>query len=294
MPELETYLRAERLPFIWCPGCGNGIVVRALIAAIDRLRIPKEDLVVVSGIGCSSRAAGYLDFSALHTTHGRAIAFATGVKLARTRLTVIVITGDGDGVAIGGNHFIHAARRNVDITVLLFNNFIYGMTGGQASPTTPPGRRSTTSPGGNIEPAFDIARLAAAAGASFVARASVASPFKLSRYVEAAIRKRGFSLVEAITPCPTAFGRQNRLATPLDNLRWIEENTVDAHRASGLSESELAGKLVTGVLADVERPEYVERYEAMAAALREEDPAPVLPARELLSAADCLERGEVV
>lgn len=292
MPDLESYLRKDRLPFIWCPGCGNGIALRAVLGAVDRLRLPKDQVAVVSGIGCSSRASGYVDFCALHTTHGRAIAFATGLKLARPALTVIVITGDGDALAIGGNHFIHAARRNVDLTVVLFNNCIYGMTGGQVSPTTPLGKRSTTTRAGNLERPFDAARLAIAAGASFVARAPVTSPMKLSRYIEMGIRKRGFSLIEALTPCPIAFGRQNALSTPVENMRWIEQMAIEESKASQLTE--LEGRVLTGVLLDVERPEYVESYEACAKALREEGPRVGLPAREVVGAAECLERGAVV
>ncbi len=294
MAELESYLRTDRLPFIWCPGCGNGIAVRAVLGAVDRLGLPKDRVAVVSGIGCSSRASGYLDFCTLHTTHGRAIAFATGMKLARPSLTVIVLTGDGDALAIGGNHFIHAARRNVDITVVLFNNCIYGMTGGQVSPTTPLGARSATSRLGNLEPPFDAARLAAAAGASFVARVPVTKPFQLSRYIEMGIRKRGFALIEALTPCPTAFGRQNKLATPIENMRWIEEISIEASRASQLGEGALGGRVVTGVLVDAERPEYVASYEAAAEASRAEGLRVGLPAREVVRAAECLERGEVV
>ena len=294
MIELEKYLRAERLPFIWCPGCGNGIVVQAMLGAVHRLGLAQDDVVMVSGIGCSSRATGYVDFNTLHTTHGRAIAFATGVKLANPKLTVIVVTGDGDGTAIGGNHFIHAARRNINLTVVLFNNWIYGMTGGQASPTTPLGKRATTARKGNLEPSFDIARLAVAAGASFVARAGVTSPIKLSRYIEMGIKKEGFALIEAYTPCPTAFGRQNKMPVPVDNMRWIKDNTIDVQKAAKMAKEELEGKLVTGVLADVEKPEYTESYEALIQTLQSEGGAQALPRREEISAAECLSNGEVV
>ncbi|RPJ41865.1 MAG: 2-oxoacid:ferredoxin oxidoreductase subunit beta, partial [Candidatus Latescibacterota bacterium] len=165
MIDFEKYLRVGRFPLIWCAGCGHGIVLKAMLGAIDRIGLDKNDVTVVSGIGCSSRATGYVDFNTLHTTHGRAIAFATGVKFANPKLSVLVVTGDGDATAIGGNHFIHAARRNIDITVILFNNWIYGMTGGQVSPTTPHGLKATTAPYGNPEGSFDISRLAIAAGA---------------------------------------------------------------------------------------------------------------------------------
>ena len=293
MTDFEKFLRVEKFPLIWCAGCGNGIALKAILGAVDRLGLDKNEITMVSGIGCSSRATGYVDFNTLHTTHGRAIAFATGVKLAKPDLTVIVVTGDGDAAAIGGNHFIHAARRNIDITVVLFNNWIYGMTGGQLSPTTPHGLRATTAPHGNPEGSFDIARLAACAGASFVARASVASPLKIRRFVERGIKKEGFALVEVFTPCPTAFGRQNKMGKPLDNLSWIKERTVDAKKAAGLSEQDLEGKLITGVLTDVEKPEYTQMYENLIQTLRAEDKQPALPEREVVTAWCSGNEGEI-
>ena len=185
------YLREDRLPVIWCSGCGHGTAIKALLRAIDRVGLDQDNTAVVSGIGCSSRATGYLDFNTLHTTHGRAIAFATGLKIAKPDMNVLVITGDGDATAIGGNHFIHAARRNIDLTVILLNNFIYGMTGGQASPTTPTGSKATTAPFGALDPCFDISKLAAGAGASYVARCSVHQPVQADKMMEAAIRKEG-------------------------------------------------------------------------------------------------------
>ena len=294
MLDLEVYLRKERLPFIWCPGCGNGIVLRAILGAVDRLGLNRDDVAVVSGNGCSSRASGYVDFNTLHTTHGRAIAFATGVKLANPGLHVIVVTGDGDGTAIGGNHFIHAARRNIDLTVILFNNWIYGMTGGQVSPTTPMGRRATTARKGNLEPPFDIARLAVAAGAAFVARTSVSSPMKMSRHIEMGMKKQGFALIEAFTPCPTAFGRQNKMGAPLDNMRWIKEHTVDVQKTAKLGEKELEGKLVTGILADVEKPEYTNAYAELIRTLQSEGEGLPLPRKEVVLASACLTDGESV
>ncbi len=215
---------------------------------------------MVSGIGCSSRLTGYVDFNTLHTTHGRAIAFATGVKHANPHMNVIVITGDGDATAIGGNHYIHAARRNLDITVILFNNHIYGMTGGQASPTTPVGMKASTAMQGNLEPCFNISGLAQAAGASFVARSTVYHAVKLERLIEQAIRKKGFSLVEVYTPCPTAFGRRNRLGTGADMLRQLKERAVPTEKAAALSPEELESKIVTGVLVDIDKPEFTAEY----------------------------------
>jgi 2-oxoglutarate ferredoxin oxidoreductase subunit beta len=284
LTDFEKYLRVDKLPFIWCSGCGNGIVLKAILMAVDRLRLDQDRIVMVSGIGCSSRATGYVDCNTLHTTHGRAIAFATGIKLARPDLSVIVLTGDGDATAIGGNHFIHAARRNIDLTVVLFNNWIYGMTGGQLSPTTPHGMRATTAPHGNPEGSFDIARLAVCAGAAYVARGTVSQPRKLSRYIQQGLGKRGFSLIEAFTPCPTAFGRQNRLGRPVDNLLWMRENTVDVEAAQSLADEEREGKLIVGVLADVEKPDYAELYESLVRRARDEEPEPALPGRDIVTA----------
>jgi 2-oxoglutarate ferredoxin oxidoreductase subunit beta len=260
MFEYEKYLRLNRFPLIWCAGCGDGIVLKSLLRAIDRIGLTKDEITMVSGIGCSSRLTGYVDFNTLHTTHGRPIAFATGVKLARPDMTVIVITGDGDGTAIGGNHFIHAARRNIDLTVILFNNYIYGMTGGQASPTTPPGAKASTAPYGNLEPPFNISGLAQAAGASFVARSTVYTPLKLEKMIERAIRKKGFSLVEVYTPCPTTFGRRNRMGSGAEMLRQLKDQAVPSEKAAGLSPEELEKKIVTGVFVDIDRPEYTEQY----------------------------------
>ncbi len=292
MIDFEKYLRIEKLPLIWCAGCGHGIALKAMIGAIDRLGLGKDEITMVSGIGCSSRATGYVDFHTLHTTHGRAIAFATGVKLANPDLTVIVATGDGDATAIGGNHLIHAARRNINITVVLFNNWIYGMTGGQVSPTTPQGYRATTASRGNPEGSFDIASLVACAGASFVARASVSQPVKMSRLIEKGIAKNGFALIEVFTPCPTAFGRRNKIGKPLDNLSWISERTVDKKKADKLSEQEREGKLITGVLTDVDRQEYTEMYDSLIQKLRAEGTQPALPEREVVTAWGTGKEGE--
>jgi 2-oxoglutarate ferredoxin oxidoreductase subunit beta len=258
--QYDKYLRLDKYPLIWCPGCGDGIVLKAILRAVDKLAIPKDDIVMVSGIGCSSRTPGYVDFNTLHTTHGRALAFATGVKLAKPELKVIVITGDGDATAIGGNHYIHAARRNIDLTVILYNNFIYGMTGGQVSPTTPIGSRASTAPYGNIEPNFNISGLAQAAGASFVARSSVTQVRMLEKYIQMAMEKKGFSLVEVMTPCPTAYGRRNRLGTGLALMEWLKENTISQAKAATMTEEELNGKIVTGILVDRDKPEYTSEY----------------------------------
>ena len=207
--DVYQYLRHEKkFPLIWCPGCGNGIIMGSMIRAIEALGLAKDKTAIVSGIGCSGRVSTYMDFNTLHTTHGRALAFATGLKFARPELTVIVAMGDGDALAIGGNHFIHAARRNIDLTAIIFNNSIYGMTGGQISPTTPLGSIASTARMGNIENPFNVARLAEAAGAAFVARGSTYHVDELDELMILAIRKKGFSVLEVITPCPTIYRPQ--------------------------------------------------------------------------------------
>lgn len=256
MFDYEKYLRLRTLPTIWCTGCGCGIIMKAMLRAIDRCGVPRDDIVIVSGIGCSSRTPGYLDFNTLHTHHGRAIAFATGLKLAKPHLQVIVVTGDGDATAIGGNHFIHAARRNIGMTVLIYNNQIYGMTGGQASPTTPPGMLASTAPYGMQEPGFDISGLAIAAGAPFVARTTCIHAVQMDRLIERAMKKSGFSVVEIMSPCPTYFARPNRLGTSVDLLKHYQANSIPIEKARGMAPEELQGKITIGVLSDRERPEY--------------------------------------
>jgi 2-oxoglutarate ferredoxin oxidoreductase subunit beta len=257
------YVREWNFPHIWCSGCGDGIVLKAFIRAIDRLGITRDEMVMVSGIGCSSRTSGYVDMNTLHTTHGRAITFATGVKLANPALNVIVVTGDGDATAIGGNHYIHGARRNIDITVLLYNNYIYGMTGGQVSPTTPRRGKASTAPYGNREPDFNISGLAEAAGASFVARGDVYHVQKLEKLIAQAIQKKGFSVVEILSPCPTAWGRRNKMAHPVKLFEWLRDNAVSKSQYEKLSPEERAGKVCTGVLVDIDKPEFIEEYKKL-------------------------------
>ncbi len=257
----HEYLRHnKKFPHVWCPGCGNGIVMGALLRAIHRLHIEKDDIVLASGIGCSGRMPTYLDFNTLHTTHGRALTFATGVKLANPAMNVITIMGDGDSTAIGGNHFIHAARRNLNLTAIIINNSIYGMTGGQYSPTTPFGSKSTTSVYGHIEHAFSIAELAVTAGASFVARATVYHADLVDRLIEQAVNKRGFAVVEVISNCHVQYGRRNKLGGAVDMLSSFKEQAVTVSRAAKMSPEELAGKTTIGVLADREIPISTEEY----------------------------------
>jgi len=257
-----NYLRPKKkFPSVWCAGCGNGVVMGAIIRAIDRLGLSKNEVIMVSGIGCSSRLPVYLDFGSLHTTHGRALPYATGVKFAKPHLKVIVITGDGDAMAIGGNHFIHACRRNIDITTILINNNIYGMTGGQGSPTTPSKAFSTTTPYGNVEKHFSPGELAVAAGASYVGRTTVYHVPQMEKMIMNAIEHRGFSLVEAISNCHTYYGRLNRQGDPVAMVKMFKELAVPVARAKNMTPEELEGKLVTGVLAEVDKTEFCDEYQ---------------------------------
>lgn len=257
---LEKYLRRERLPSLWCPGCGNGTVTMGILQAIDELGLDKDKVAVISGIGCSSRVVFYLDFNTMHTTHGRAIAFATGVKLFKPELTVILAMGDGDAVAIGGNHFIHAARRNIDLTVIVYNNGNYGMTGGQMGPTTEEGARTATTRYGNIERPLDIVELALGAGATYVARTTTYDFQEIPKLIKRAISHRGFSVVDVLTQCPTFYGRLNRLGDPYAMVHRFKEITVPIEETEGKSPEELEGKVITGEFRREERPEFVESY----------------------------------
>ncbi|SMC70045.1 thiamine pyrophosphate-dependent enzyme [Sporomusa malonica] len=257
---IEKYFR-PKLPHIWCPGCGNGIVTAAVVKAIDKLGLDQDKTSIVSGIGCSSRASGYLNFDTLHTAHGRAIPFATGVKLVKQDHHVIVLTGDGDATAIGGNHFIHAARRNLDITVVVFNNNIYGMTGGQFSPLTPHMGKATTAPYGNTDRPFDLCELARGAGATFIARATTFHATLLADVIAKGLAHKGFSLIEAITACPISFGRQNKMGSPANMIRWQRDHAIMIDAVSKLTPEQLADKFTIGVLHQAEAPEYVTEYQ---------------------------------
>jgi len=259
--QLEKYFRTDKMPHIWCPGCGHGIITGAVIRAIDNLQLEQNKICIVSGIGCSSRAPGYMNFNTLHTTHGRALAFATGIKLAKPQLKVIVLTGDGDCTAIGGNHFIHAARRNIDITTIVFNNNIYGMTSGQYSPMTPKSAYATTAPYGNIDRSFNLCKLAQASGATYVARGTVYHVPQLIKLIEKSIQHKGFSVVEVADICPTYFGRRNKIGSPVRMMEELKERAVQAKSAEKLSKEELEGKIVIGEFYQEQAPEYTEEYE---------------------------------
>jgi 2-oxoglutarate ferredoxin oxidoreductase subunit beta len=260
-PLIYKYLRHDKkFPHVWCGGCGIGILLGSLIRAIDHIGYTKDEVVLVSGIGCSGRLPVYVDFNTLHTTHGRALTFATGVKLAKPELKVIVIMGDGDATAIGGNHFIHAARRNLELTAVIVNNNIYGMTGGQYSPTTPYGQRATTAVYGSVEHSFDIAQLAVCAGAVFAARGTVYHVRQLDGLIEKALLKNGFSVVEVISQCHTHYGRLNKLGNQIEMMKGQRDNAVPVEKARKMSPEEMEGKFEIGILVDREAPSYLEEY----------------------------------
>ena len=257
----EQYIRQNHLPHLWCPGCGNGIAMKAIVQAVEKKGLSQDNTVIVSGIGCSSRASGYMDFDTLHTAHGRAIPFATGIKLANPDLNVIVITGDGDCTAIGGNHFIHGCRRNVDLTVIMFNNNIYGMTGGQASPTTPVGAKATTAPYGSVDRTFDACKLAEAAGATYVARSTAFHVQHMTNMIADGLDNKGFSFIEAMVQCPTAFGRKNRMGSPADMLKWMRDHAVMKAAWAKLPEEKREDKFPIGCLCSSQAIDYDAAYD---------------------------------
>ncbi len=260
---IKDFLRERFFPHMWCPGCGHGIVLNSMLRSIEQLGMSKNEIVMVSGIGCSSRISGYVDFHTLHTIHGRALAFATGVKLGLPELNVIVPMGDGDALAIGGNHFIHAARRNIDITAIVMNNRIYGMTGGQFSPLSGCGIVATTAPYKNIDHDFDIAEISKAAGATFVARSTTYHAQQMTDIIKKAILHEGFSVVEVLTQCPTYFGRKNRLGSASEMMELYKTQTTPKGSKAKQENSDLIER---GILHEVEAPEYCEQYDNVIAA----------------------------
>jgi len=259
---VDSYLRVDRMPHIWCAGCGIGAAVGCFIRAIARAGLNPDKIALVSGIGCSGRAAGYVRVDSFHTTHGRALPFATGLKMGNPELNVVVFSGDGDLAAIGGNHLIHSARRNIDMTVICINNFNYGMTGGQLGPTTPLEARSSTSPYGNFDPPFNLPHVVAACGATYVARWTVMHLRQLERSIAEALVKPGFSFIEVITPCPTLYARMNKLGQGVDVLhsyqqRCIVQNGADPREV----EIGLSGPIVVGKFVDMSRPTFGDHYQ---------------------------------
>jgi 2-oxoglutarate ferredoxin oxidoreductase subunit beta len=266
---LSKYLRADMMPHIWCPGCGNGIVLNCFVHALDELKTDLDKLVVVSGIGCIGRTAGYTNTDSFHTTHGRAIAFATGVKLASPELEVVIVSGDGDLFAIGGNHFIHAARRNIGVKVICANNFNYGMTGGQLGPTTPLESLTTTSPYGNSEHPFNLVHLAAAAGAIYVARWTTLHVRRLTQSIKKMMQKEGFCFIEVISPCPEIFGRYNKMRTGLEMMEWFKNASVVESFSDPAKAEITKEKIVVGEFVDTEKLSYEKLFHEKIAQINE-------------------------
>jgi len=255
---VKDYIRKRFFPHMWCPGCGHGIVLNSLLRAIEELGIRKNDIAMASGIGCSARISGYVDFHTLHTIHGRALAFATGVKMSRPGLNLIVPMGDGDALSIGGNHFIHAARRNIDMTAIVMNNRIYGMTGGQFSPLSGYGTGATTAPYSNIDHSFDVVNLSVAAGASFVARTTTYHVIQMIEILQKAIQHKGFSVVEVMTQCPTYFGRKNKMGDASEMMEGFKQNTTPIGSKAKQENPDLIER---GIFAQKNIPEYCNEYE---------------------------------
>jgi 2-oxoglutarate ferredoxin oxidoreductase subunit beta len=266
---LSKYLRADMIPHIWCPGCGNGIVLNCFVHALDELQMDLDKMVVVSGIGCIGRTAGYTNTDSFHTTHGRSIAFATGVKLANPELEVAIVSGDGDLFAIGGNHFIHAARRNIGIKVICANNFNYGMTGGQLGPTTPLASVTTTSPYGNSEHPFNLVHLAAAAGAIYVARWTTLHVRRLTQSIKKMLQKEGFCFIEVISPCPEIFGRYNNMRTGLEMMEWFKQASIVENLSDPAKAEITKERLVVGEFVDKEKLSYEKLFHEKIAQINE-------------------------
>jgi len=258
----DKYLRTEKMPTLWCWGCGDGVILKATIRAIEKMGWNQDDVCVISGIGCSGRFSSYVDFNTIHTTHGRTVAYATGVKLANPDKHVICVGGDGDALAIGGNHTIHACRRNIDINFIVINNFIYGLTNSQTSPTTPQGMWTVSQKAGNIDPTFDACELAIASGASFVGRETMLDPKKLERLLVKGFSHRGMSFFDVMSNCHINLGRKNKMLSAMENLSWIDSITTPKAKYDKLTPQEQLNMFPTGVLKhDTNVREYCDMYE---------------------------------
>jgi 2-oxoglutarate ferredoxin oxidoreductase subunit beta len=259
----KKYIREDKLPLMWCSGCGNGIALSALLRAIEELDYEKKDFVFVTGIGCWGKAGEFVNVNVLHPTHGRALPFSIGIKSANPKLHVIVLMGDGDGATIGGNHLIHAARRNIDVTAIIVNNCNYGMTGGQLSALTPADKVTATSVAGNPERAFDLCNLVEAAGANYVARETAYNGMNLKARIKEGLQKKGFSLIEVISPCTTLFGPRNQMKQPVQMMEWLKEKGVPVAKYNQIENAAVQGYYRTGKLVDKDEPDFTTRYQEM-------------------------------
>jgi 2-oxoglutarate ferredoxin oxidoreductase subunit beta len=256
----DEFIRKDRLPTFWCAGCGYGQVMNSITRAFEKAGVTLNNTVMVSGIGCWGHVDSFLKVNAFHGTHGRALAFATGIKLANPELNVVVVMGDGDGVTIGGNHFIHACRRNIDLTAILCNNYNYGMTGGQYSSTTPEHSITSTSPYGHIEPSFDICKLAEVSGAHYIARSISENVMQTADYIAEGMGRKGFSFIEVLTPCTTHYGRNNDMKNPAELYRWLKSTVVPVAVAANMTAEQLQNKSIVGKLSDRSGQDYGTRY----------------------------------
>lgn len=260
MATYQDYMLFDKLPHTWCAGCGDGIVLQSIAAVFAEMNLDRHEIALVSGIGCFGRVDDYLNINCMHVTHGRALAAATGIALANPSLHVIVTMGDGDGATIGGNHLIHCARRNIDLTAIIANNYNYGQTGGQYSATTPIGSITTTSPYGHVEQNFDICKLVTAAGGSYVARATAYNPVQMRKLIRDGISHKGFSLIEVMVACPTHYGRYNKQGEASRMMQLMNEQSVSVEQAAKMTEAELEGKIVVGCLTNKAQESYYAKY----------------------------------
>ncbi|WP_369281840.1 thiamine pyrophosphate-dependent enzyme [Oscillibacter sp. GMB15532] len=261
MANYKDYMLFDKLPHTWCGGCGHGIILQAIASALAQQELDKHEIALVSGIGCFGRVDDYLNINCMHVTHGRALAAATGVALANPNLHVLVTMGDGDGSTIGGNHLIHCARRNINLTAIIANNYNYGQTGGQYSATTPRGSITATSVYGHVEPGFDICKLVEAAGAPFVARSTAYNPMQIRSLIKQGMQTKGFALIEIMDTCPTHYGRLNKMGNSAQMLEAVNDMTVPVEKAASMTPKELEGKFLTGVLVNKPREDYYTRYQ---------------------------------
>ena len=262
-PNLK-YLRKGSLPHMFCPGCACGQIMNNFLYAVSDLGLDPNKIVTIGGVGCTARIPAYLDMDAIHGIHGRTLGYATGVRLANPELNVVIITGDGDVTAIGGNHLIQAARRNLDVTLIVNNNGSFAMTGGQVSPVTPTGATTTTTTRGNVEPPFDLCKLVEAAGGTYISRWTTAHSAQLLNSIKEGITHKGFSFIEVVGQCPTIYGRYVLgLRQPVDNLNWLKNNSITKAQAEKMKPEELEGKIIIGNFVKKEQPTLNERYEAM-------------------------------
>ena len=260
MVTYKDYMLFDKLPHTWCAGCGDGIVLQSIAAVFAEMELDKHDICLVSGIGCFGRVDDYLDINCMHVTHGRALAAATGIALANPDLHVLVTMGDGDGTTIGGNHLIHCARRNINLTAIIANNYNYGQTGGQYSATTPVNSVTSTSPYGHVEQNFDICKLAEAAGAGYVARATAYNPIQMRKLIRGGIEHKGFSLIETMVACPTHYGRYNKQGEASRTMQLMNEQSISVEKAKSMTEKEREGRLITGLLVNKDRDDYYTKY----------------------------------